>query len=366
VTGSTRDLLRTAGLAWVTARALVGISAAIVGVLETGDRGPYHWFDRGLLAWDGDWYRAIAENGYRLGEEEIRFFPLFPLLGRIVGLPFLDNASIGLVIVANAMALAASLMIGTLALKITDNLEIAHRSIWLVSLWPASFVLVFAYGEALFLVLTAWAGIALRDRRWGHVAAAGFLATLTRPTGLAIALLVVAVVLSDGRMTAREGARQGLALIAPFLGFAVFGMIATREHGEFFAPVDSQEVHRGEFVDPLRRLLRGFEDIVGDEMFGDGLHLPFALVAIVGVVLLARYVGRPEAIYTGAIVLVAISADNWNSLERYTLNAYPVMIGFAAFLTDLNRILLWRATIVASSAGLVGMTVLTWTGEYVP
>ena len=366
MTGPTRDLLRTAGLAWLVARVLVGLSAVVVGVLESGDRGPYSWFDRGLLAWDGDWYRAIAEDGYRPGDEEIRFFPLFPLLGRIVGLPFLDNASVGLVIVANVAAVAAALMIGVLALRVTENTDIAHRTIWLVSLWPASFVLVFAYSEALFLALTAWAGLALRDRRWEHVAAAGFLATLTRPTGLAIAALVVAVVLADGRVAAKEGARQALALIAPFLGFAVFGLISRREHGEFFAPVDSQEVHRGEFVDPLRRISRGFDDIVGDEMFGDGLHLPFALLAIVGVWMLARYVGRPEAIYTGAIVLVAISADNWNSLERYTLNAYPIMIGFAAVITDLGRPLLWRATLAASAAGLVGMTVLAWTGEYVP
>lgn len=366
MTGPPRDLLRTAGLAWLAARVLVGISAVIVGLLESGDRGPYPWFDRGLLTWDGDWYRAIAENGYRPGEEEIRFFPLFPLLGRIVGLPFLDNASIGLVIVANIAALGAALMIGVLALRISENTVIAHRTIWLVSLWPASFVLVVAYSEALFLVLTAWAGLALRDRRWEHVAAAGFLATLTRPTGLAFAALIVAVMLADGRVAAREGARQALALVAPFLGFAVFGLISLREHGEFFAPVDSQEAHRGEFVDPLRRISRGFDDIVGDEMFGDGLHLPFVLLAIVGVWMVARYVGRPEAIYTGAIVLVAISADNWNSLERYTLNAYPIMIGFAALVTDLGRTLLWRFALAISAAGLVAMTVLAWTGEYVP
>jgi len=65
-------------------------------------------------------------------------------------------------------------------------------------------------------------------------------------------------------------------------------------------------------------------------------------------------------------VLVAISADNWNSLERYTLNAYPMMIGFAALLTDLGRTVVWRVTLIASSAGLVGMSVLTWTGAYVP
>lgn len=366
MTDSTRSLLRTAGLAWLAARVLVAAGAVIVAAIEAADHGPYSWFDRGLLAWDGDWYRAIAEDGYRPGDEEIRFFPLYPLLGRLVGLPFLDNASVGLVVVANVAALAAALLIGTLARRVTENETIAHRSIWLVSLWPASFVLVFAYSEALFLVLTVWAGLALRDRRWEHVAAAGFLATLTRPTGLAIAALVVAVVLADGRVAAREGARQALAVIAPFAGFVTFGLISRREHGEFFAPVDSQEVHRGEFVDPLRRISRGFDDLVGDETFGDGLHLPFALLAIVGVWMLARYVGRPEAIYTGAIVLVAISADNWNSLERYTLNAYPMMIGYAALLTDLGRPWLWRTAVAASAAGMVGMTVLAWTGDYVP
>ena len=79
-----------------------------------------------------------------------------------------------------------------------------------------------------------------------------------------------------------------------------------------------------------------------------------------------RRVGRPEAAFGAVIVIAALSADNWNSLERYTLNAYPIMIGFAAVITDLGRPLLWRATLAASAAGLVGMTVLAWTGEYVP
>lgn len=366
MTSSTRDLLRTTALAWLVSRALVAVAAVIVRLLEARDRGPYGWFDRGLLAWDGDWYRAIAENGYRPGEEEVRFFPLFPLLGRIVGFPFGGDAELGLILVANLGAAGAAVLIGILALRVTGRATVAHRSIWLMSLWPASFVLVFAYSEGLFLVLTAWAGLAIRDRRWEQVAIAGCAAAMTRPTGLAIAVLVVAAAWGDGAVPARDRLRQLTAAAAPFVGFLIVGLVAADQHGEFLAPVDAQGEHRGDAIDPIRRFGRGFADLVGDETFGDGLHLPFAVVAVVGVVLVLRHVGRPEAIYTGVIVLVALSADNWNSLERYTLNAYPVMIGFAAAATELGRTLWWRTALAASGVGFVGMTVLTWTGEYVP
>src|SRR5262249_8961069 len=39
----------------------------------------------GLLGWDAGWYENIAEHGYHgAGPDSLRFFPLFPLVGRFL------------------------------------------------------------------------------------------------------------------------------------------------------------------------------------------------------------------------------------------------------------------------------------------
>ena len=366
MTPRSRALLRTSALAWLASRAVVAIAAVGVWIVESTGRGPYPTFDRGLFAWDGDWYRLIAEHGYGTGGEEIRFFPLYPWLGRALGAP-LGSEGAGLLIVANASALVAGLLIGAVTLRATDRPMVAHRTIWLVMLWPASFVLVFAYSEALFLVLTAWVWLAARDRRWIQATVAGCAAGATRPTGLALTVLV-ALLAAPGWSASDivERLRRGAAIAAPVGGFVLVGLVAADQHGAFRGPIDTQDGLRGDLVDPFRRFATGIGDAFGAERFGDGLHLPFAVVAVAGVVLVARHVGRAEALYAGLIVLVAISADNWNSLERYTLNAFPVMIGFAAALSDQARERWWWTAIASSSVAMIGTTTLAWTGDYVP
>ena len=90
--------------AWLVARVLT--AAAFVLAIVVADRltpgARPHQIDEGLLAWDGTWYRDIATGGYALtGEGGVRFFPLFPLLGRILGLGISSAAGPVLVVVAN-------------------------------------------------------------------------------------------------------------------------------------------------------------------------------------------------------------------------------------------------------------------------
>ena len=86
--------------AWLASRVLVVVALLVTRGLHGGypragaAPGAHGWW-----AWDAGWYRAIAEHGYpRSGGEELRFFPLLPLLGRGVDVWWLVNLFAWLVI----------------------------------------------------------------------------------------------------------------------------------------------------------------------------------------------------------------------------------------------------------------------------
>jgi hypothetical protein len=350
---------------WLATRVVVGVAWLLTTVPDRSGRSPVlgDRLAEGLLAWDGQWYLRIAGEGYRPGGEEIRFWPLFPALGRAVGW-LVDDPGLGLVLVANLASVVALYLLARLVVTVSGDHGTAVRSVWALAVWPASFVLVFAYAESLLLAASLAMGLALRQARWGWAAAAGLAAGLIRPNGLALVVLAVGLVL-PGLRSSRGGDLLGrvAAVVSPMAGFGVFLLAAGRWHGDPWSPVSAQSPLRGELVDPVTRLVRGVGDLFGDERLGDGLHLPFALVAIVLVALVLRHVGRSEAAYTAAVVLVAISADNWNSLERYLLNAFPI---FWALGVVTGSRLRERWLLVVGASGLVALTVLAWTGDYVP
>ena len=361
------DDLRVVLPSWLAARALVAI--AFVLAVELLD----HWvpgartnqMDEGLLAWDGTFYRDIAADGYQaLPLEALRFFPLFPLLGRALAYALAGNESLALVIIANLGALAAAVVMRRLARFELGDDAAAERAVWLTALFPSAFVLVWAYGEALFLVLSIGSFLAARRGRYGWAAGLAFLAALTRPVGVLLAAPLAIEALRTWRgATAGERAARLAAVAAPVLGLAAYLAWVGRVFGDALLPFTVQTDLRGDGVDPISRLVQGFGDVFGVERFGDGLHVPFAIGFLALLVVVFRRLPVSYGVYATLGVLVALSANNLNSLERYGLSAFPLLLALAA-LTARPR-LEWLALAVCGS-GIVSMAALAWLGVYVP
>ena len=115
--------------------------------------------------------------------------------------------------------------------------------------------------------------------------------------------------------------------------------------------------------DPFSRLVEGVGELTSTDTFGDGLHLPFALGLVVLLALCARRLPGSLTVYSALIVWVTLSAENLNSLERYGLNAFPLVVALALCTADER---LDRAVLTISGAGLVGLATLAWLGAYVP
>lgn len=369
--------VRAVGPPWLAARVLVALAALLAGAM--GD----HWdiprralpLAEGLFAWDGAFYRDIATVGYTgLPTEALRFFPLYPLLGRGLGAVLLDHPALALVLVANAASFVAAVLLRRLARHELGDDAPAARVAWLTALFPTAFVLVWAYAEGLFLVAAVGAFLAARRGRWWWAAAAGLAAALTRPVGvlLVVPLLIEAVRAwrdpDDGTgagppALGRTGAVGAVVAVgAPVVGLAAYLAYVGARFGDALAPFTVQTDLRGE-ANPLVRLVQGFGDLVGPERFGDGLHIPFAVVFVALLVVVFRRLPASYGWFTTFVLLAALSADNLNSLERYGLNAFPLLLALAIVLGGERR---ERLGLAVGGCGLVALCSLAWFGVYVP
>jgi hypothetical protein len=362
-----RDELAAALPPWVVARILVVVAYVLVAAAadELAPNRDTPRLDQHLLAWDGDWYDAIADEGYgALPPEAVRFFPLFPLLGRGLGFLLGGNQGLGLILVANVAALVAGMLIYRLAVEETGDEPLARRAAWLFALFPGAFVLVWGYAEALMLVALIGAFLALRRQAWWLAGALGLVAGLSRPLGLFLVLPALWEVSRGWRdIHGRAWLARAAAVLGAPVGVLAYLAYTAANDGGFFAPLTEQSPYRGAVTDPFSRLADAAGDMVSASRLGDAVHPPMAILFVVLTVVVVRKWPVRYALFTVPLVLVAFSAESFNSLERYGLNAFPLVLALA---TITERRELERAAIALGAAGIVALSAVAWIGNYVP
>lgn len=364
--GNLGEDLRAVLPAWITARVLVGVGYVLATTVANRLLGEHpEQLQNGLVAWDGTWYRDIARAGYHavpLGG--VRFFPLFPLLGRLLAVPFGGRDALSLVVLANVASLVAAVLLRRLVLAEKGDRALADRAVWCLTIFPSAFVLVMAYSESLMLVASIGAFGFLRGRRWWWAAAFGLVAALSRPLGVALAVPAIIEAWSAWRSArTSERAASIVAVAAPVAGLAVYLGWVGRVFGNFRLPFTVQDDLRGGFAFPTSRVIEGFRQFAGSERFGDGLHLPFLLVLLVLLVLTFRTWPVAYGTYAAVILVAALSAENLNSIERYGMSAFPLLLGLAV-LTRPPQV--ERAVMAVLGGGLVALSSMAWLGAYVP
>jgi hypothetical protein len=351
----------------VAARVLVAlafvVAAAVADHYVAGGRATAA--RDGLFAWDGTWYRAIAVDGYRgIPLEGIRFFPGYPFLARPfapLGVGMVEGV---LLVVANAASLGFAVVLRRLTRFETGDVALAERAGAMASLFPAAFVLSWAYAEPLFLLSGTAAFFAARRSRWGWALVAGAVAGFTRPLGIVLAAaLAVELLRSWPAATGRQRVLSIGAVAAPIAATATYLAWVGRTFGDWRLPFRIQEELRGDQFDVIARLARGIGDLFGPQRFGDGLHIPFAFAFVALAIVVARRLPASYAVFAGGVLVAALAADNLNSLERYGLNAFPLLIALAALGTTQRR---ERGLLAVSANGLMALCALAWLGVYVP
>jgi hypothetical protein len=355
---------------WITARVVVlaalALSHFLLNHLHPTAAGVSFRVHQGLLGWDAGYYRGIASHGYApLGHGATRFFPLVPLVARYLALGVAAATGVTLLVVVNVSALALGALLHRLALTETGDRALARRAAWLVALVPPAFVLVWGYAEATAIALAVAAFIALRGRHWGWAAAFGLLAGLARPLGV---LLVLPAAVEAARgwsaLSRREALARVPAVVAPAVGAAIFLGWSWLANGDPLDPIRAQQAagQRGGFVDPFTAL--GHEGrLLLHGHIGSGLHDPWAVGLVLLLIVCAFRWPASYTVFAAATLVLALSSRNLDSLERYGLSAFPLVLAGAS-LTASGRV--ERAVLALGAAGMLGYAALAFLNAYVP
>lgn len=281
---------------------------------------------------DALWYMRIATTGYASEDGSAAFFPLYPLtVGAVARLPGIGPLGAGL-LVANAAAFGALLLLHALTRLEFGDREMARRTVLFAALFPTSFFLFAPYSESLFLLLGVAAFWSARRDRWGWAAAAGAGAALTRGIGflVGLGLLVEAIRVwrSEERSPWPRVAAAAAAGAAPLL---YLGWWWLRE-GDLGAPVDAQARWARDATFPLVAVWDALEHAWRYRAWWL-IDVAVVAVAVVGLLLIARRVVAAYSVFAWAGLLVPLSMPYPNrpllSMPRFVLVLFPAFWGLA-------------------------------------
>ncbi|MBO4848259.1 MAG: hypothetical protein J5586_03810 [Clostridia bacterium] len=234
-------------LTLLAARAALIIIAYIISVAARGYQGSiFRTLESVWLKPDTDapHYFSIAENGYVTtdpGKYTIVFLPLFPMLIRLFNLVFRDSFTSAMVI-NTLCSCGAAALIYELALCDTGRRSARFAVIFTFAL-PAAIFFAAPMSEALFLLLSSAALLALRKDRFWLAAVFGALASFTRSAGIIMAVPFAAEAVRYAVLRYREKGKKGFGgtvvklaacLIILLLGTFAYLLVNKLVFGEWF------------------------------------------------------------------------------------------------------------------------------------
>ena len=355
------------------------VYAAIDAAQEGRIDGGPSYFEFATV-WDGQWYWLVSTRGYPdvlpvgddgyVGENAWAFMPAFPALVRILSfggvLPFPVVAPV----VSTLFALGAALVFYRLLVRMLPA-GTALFAVVLLCTAPLSPILQVSYAESMHLFLLLVALLLLVDRRYLLLIPVIVLMSVTRPSGLAFALLLLLHAIHRFATRRRDPfpARERMRVIAVGLVSALAGIawpaIAWAVTGSMSAYTDTELAWRAPYIGhhhlvPFTPWFQGAEWWLGWWGVPEGTSLALAIVAVAcivvlfGAFLLTPWARRlaPDLRYWSvayALYLLAVFFPQ-SSTFRLLVPLAPLLGAFAV-----PRSRVYRATLVL--LGIIGQIV---------
>ncbi len=293
--------------------------------------------------WDAIRYVSIAQFGYK-PPFDMAFFPLFPLLSSALAHALGNGTTLlAAMLVSNAALLATLFVLYQLAVDSAGE-QVARRTLLYLCIFPTAFFFFAAYNESLFLFFIISTFLALRRQRWWLAGLLGFLAALTRSTGvlMTIPFLYELWVARDTILTTRRNILTALATIALIpLGTLIYCFYCWKLTGNplEFAAV---QYHWSRYLAwPWLSPILGVVDLFWFQPFGsfNQVHILLDLSATLGFIVLAvlgyQKLRLSYTLWTAALLLSILLSpsigqpDPLISNQRFVLEMFPAFITLA-------------------------------------
>jgi hypothetical protein len=295
-----------------------------------------------LSFWDGQWYREIADIGYRKFyplHANYAFFPLYPLVLKITSTLFLGNIYVTGIFLSFLFSFLATIFLYKLFLLETEKAQ-AQNGVLLFLLYPAAIFYLALYNEPIFLFLSLVSIYAARKRQWWAAGLVGFLAALMRPQGVLLLIPVgieyIIALKENGRFDGIKGwvkkiFSQG-ACIAPLLiplGLIVFFLYSFYTTGNFFAPLDAQRFFSRlemSFLNIGKVLWKGvvqFPQLAWLDFKFSRIDFLVAVFSLGLLVPIFRRLRLSYAFYALALIFLPLSSGITMSLTRFVSLSFP-------------------------------------------
>lgn len=329
----------------------------------------WHNVATALTREDALWFLRIATHGYSTGDGSAAFFPLYPLLVRIVSWVIGGHPLLASLLVSNGAFFAALLVLYDLTAR-EYSADVARKAVVYIAIFPTAFFFLAPYSESLFLLWSVSAFRFARRDRWAMAALAGALAALTRGIGIviapALALMAVEQWRSSKRALAPRLAASAAVLLGPLAYFAWWGAA----HGEPLAPIYAQAKWDRVAAWPIATLWHAVVD--ARHVGGSNNGYWMIDVVVVGVVLVAviagwRRLALPYLLYAAGSLLIPLSYPfpprPLLSMPRFVVVIFPA---FWVMADAAQRRRLPHTAVVASFAsGLALLSVLFMNWWYI-
>jgi hypothetical protein len=327
----------------VIAGAAVRASQVVIDARKDGEpeEGGVSLITSVLTSWDGRWYLELVRLGYPSSipdnitydqlEARAAFFPMYPGAVRVVDSVVPGGDTFAALFLNFILGGIAVVLVGMLARKAFST-TVAARSMVLFALFPGSFVLSFAYSEALFIVFAAACLLLLLEEQWLLAGLAAALATATRPNGVAI-VLACFVAAAIAIKTKRQWSALLSVLLAPigFIGFQLYVDDTAGERGAWFRVQREAWSEGTSFGTTAVTNTFGF---ITSPFDSSADALTFLSLFALGVMVFAAWKKRlplPWVAYSFVIIALMLIPETVTARPRFVFTAFPLLIAVAAW-----------------------------------
>lgn len=317
------------------------------------------------VRWDATRFLVTADVGYEgpgSFANSYAFFPLFPLIVRVLGFVGIPGPAAGLLISTISSWIAL-----TFLFKLAEEDVAAgagRRAALYLAVFPTAVFLIAPYSEALFLAGAIPAFYYARTARWELVGPPAAIAMGTRFAGVFLLLGLVAEALRRKDLSLRDSVTAALAVVIgllPLLGYAAF---LSQVKGDPFYFVTEQRIGWGRsFVGPLA----AFTNTIGrwdDPTQSTSFLLAYrieVIAAAVGVAFVVWALLKREwgyAVFMGSLLTVLLTSTEYFSIPRILLTFFPAFVFLAR--ATMGRPRLHDAYLMVSTA-MAALGVIVYT-----